>query len=210
MAGQNQAALQQYLAAAAVDPLNPQHPLFAAQILLKERRFREADELLVRSLQLDPDLAAARASRAIVAMEEGRLEEARSLVAAARALDPADLDLRLVEARIQRRGGDPEAALRLLMPLSEPERATTPVATEIALSFAALGDHVGEAEAWMHRCRLAADDPEIWRAQVQVGRALLRAHERERANLWLQEARMTAPNAPEVAALEAEMAASGD
>ena len=210
MGGENQAALGHYLAAAAIDPLNPQHPLFAAQLMLQERRFQEADDLLARALELNPELATAQASRAVVAMEDGRFDEARSLVAAARQLDPANLDLRLVEARILRRSGDPNAALRLLLPLNERDRAAAPVATEIALSFNALGNHRKEAEAWMHRCGLRANDPQIWRAQIQAGRALLRAGERERANLWLQEAQLKAPDAPEVAALRAEIAASDE
>jgi Tfp pilus assembly protein PilF len=208
MLGRPEDALRHYLAAEEADPLNAQHPLYAAQVLIGQQRYAEARAALERVLTIDPDEPMAEASLAVVALEQQRLEEAIERIERARSLDPASLDLRIMEARIRRRTGHPERSVQLLAGLDAEVRATEAVTSELAGALAAAGRHGRAAEAWLHRYRSRPQEPEIWRAALRAAESLLRADRRDDAWLWLQEARLLAPDDAEVQALEARLTAT--
>ena len=200
-AGQMEAALELFRDAERLDPWNPQHPLYAAQILIRQQRHREAAEALERTLTLDPNEPVAHASLAMMALEQRRFDEALAKIAEARELCPRDLRFRIQEAKIHRVRGDPRRALELLVGLSADERAREAVAYEIAAAYTARQEHVKAALAWEHCHRTRPTDPDAYLAAVRAGEALLRAGRREEARQWLAQARLAAPNAPEVRAL---------
>jgi tetratricopeptide (TPR) repeat protein len=209
MAGRTPVALEHYLRAAELEPLDPQHALFAAQLLIQLRRHDEARGQLDRVLSLDPDLPVAHASLAIIAMEEQRYDEAVRRIDEARAIDPGDLNLRVQEARIHRRRGVPAAAVDLLAALDAVQRGLEPVTRELAAAYDALGRPEAAARAWMHRHVRQREDPMRWKTALEVARRLLAAGQPDEAAFWLREARLLAPDAPEVLDLGRTMVEQG-
>ncbi|MDY7110450.1 MAG: tetratricopeptide repeat protein [Planctomycetota bacterium] len=205
-AGETDAALDQFREAGRLDPTNPQHPLYEAQILIQEKRFEEAKRSLRRVIELDADEPLAHASLAMIALEEGDFEEALGRISRARRLVPDDLRFRVQEARIHRRHGDVRRALELLTALSDAQRADPGVTAELAAAYEQQGRHERAAEAWAHRYRQRPTDPRAYLAAVRAGEAFLRAGRRGAAELWLEQARVSGGNAPEIRALQRALA----
>jgi predicted Zn-dependent protease len=207
-AGLPEAALAHFRAAEALAPGDVQPPLFAAQVLLQMERRDEARTALQRVLALDPDESRAHASLAVICLEEERYADALDHIAEARAIDPADHGLRLMEARIRRRAGDPRAAVELLAALLPEERADAGITAELAASYTALGEHVKAARAWEHRYERRRTEPTAYLAAVEAARSLLAAGRLAEARLWLEQARLAGRNAPAVRELERELESS--
>jgi tetratricopeptide (TPR) repeat protein len=200
-AGHPRSALTHFQAAERLDRHNPQYPLYAAQLLIQTQRFDEADAALHRVLALDPDEPLAHASLAMIALEQSDFEQAVMRISEARRIKPDDLALRVQEAKIRRRMGDPQRGLELMIGLSAADRAQDMVAFEIAASFDQLNKPMEAAKAWQHVFQSNQLAPRAWLAAVRSGEFLIKAGERERAAWWLQQAQMAAPDAPEVKAL---------
>jgi Tfp pilus assembly protein PilF len=115
--GLPQVALVHYHKAQTLNPASPKHPLYLAQIQRKLGQTDEAKASLLRAAKLDPSLAQAWGSLAAIALDENKLSVARGFVERAREAEPSSHGWRLLQAKILRRGNDPEAALRLLSPL---------------------------------------------------------------------------------------------
>lgn len=205
-AGEIDAALGHFNEAARLDGANPQHPLYAAQILIQQKRFDEARRSLRRVIELDADEPLAHASLAMIALGEGDFEEALGRIDRARRLAPADLRFRVQEAKIHRRSGDGQRALELLTALPAAEQADAGVTFEIAAAWGDLGEHEKAAEAWAHRYRERPTDRLAYLAAVEAGEAYLRAGRRAAAELWLEQARVAGGDAPEIRALERTLA----
>jgi tetratricopeptide (TPR) repeat protein len=200
-AGEIDAALGHFIEAGRLDGANPQHPLYAAQILIQQKRFDAAKQSLRRVIELDADEPLAHASLAMIAVEEGDFDEALGRIDRARRLAPADLRFRVQEAKIHRRSGDRQRALELLTALSAEERADAGVTVEIAAAWSDLGEDEKAAEAWAHSYRQRPTDRLAYLAAVRAGEAYLRAGRRAAAELWLEQARIAGGNAPEIRAL---------
>lgn len=201
-AGDDDAALEHFRQAGRLDPASAQYPLFEAQILIKHKRFGEAQAALERVTAIDPQEPFAHASLAIVKLEQGQFDEALNHIATARKISSADVGLRAQEARIHRAKGDPKRALELLIGLSPPERAAEVVAFEIAASYGELGNHIEAARAWQHCYQANPLASRAWLAAVRTAEALMKAEEREQASIWLEQAKLAAPGRAEVHALE--------
>lgn len=202
LAGNVDAALEHYRAASRLDEKNPQYPLFEAQILIQRQEFDEAKSALNRALALDPDEAIAHASLAMIALEQQQFDEAIARITEARRIDTADLGLRAQEAKVHRRAGSPRKALELLVGLSAAERAQEMVAFEIAAAYDQMQQPMNAARAWEHVYQSNPMAPNAWLAAVRTGEFLLKAEEREQAAMWLGQAKLAAPNASQVKALE--------
>jgi tetratricopeptide (TPR) repeat protein len=200
-AGELDAALGCFTRAADLDPLRPQYPLFAAQVLIQLERYDEAEQRLEAVLELDPDEPLAHASLAVVAMERRAYVDALGHIAEARTIAPDDLRFRVQEARIHRRRGEPQLALQMLAGLPDQLRTEEAATAELAASYEALGDHVQAAEAWAARYRQRPTDPRAYIAAVRAGEAMLAAGRWAEAEIWLDQARVAGGNAPEVRAL---------
>ncbi|MCH8007093.1 MAG: tetratricopeptide repeat protein [Planctomycetes bacterium] len=198
VAGLPVAALEHFQRARRLDPTNPKHPLYEAQMLMLAGRFPEAAESLKRVLQLDPDEAFAHASLATVALQENEPHKAIEYIEEARRINPQTLTLRVQEAKIRRLCDQPRRGLELLLGLADPTRAGEAVSYEIAECYRKLGDPGSAASAWEHRFRLF---PQEWAAAVKAAEAHLEAGHPQEARLWYQEATRVAPDSQEVRSL---------
>jgi protein O-GlcNAc transferase len=201
-AGEPDAALGHFQAAGKLDPSSAQHPLFEAQLLIQKQRLDEAQAALERVLAIDPDEATAHASLAMIALERQQFDAALKHIAEARRIHPADIGMRGQQAKIHRRMNEPKKALELLIGVGPADRAREDVAFEIAASYDLLGEHIKAARAWEHVYKTNPVAPKAWLAMVHAGESLLKAGEREQAYMLLQQAKLAAPNEPEIKALE--------
>jgi tetratricopeptide (TPR) repeat protein len=200
-AGQPQRALEHFRKAAALDPRSAQYPLFEAQILIQEKRYDEARQSLQRALSIDPDEPIAYASLAMIALDLNQFGEALQHMAQARQRNPSDIGLRAQEARVHRVSGDPKRAIELLAGLNDQQRAGELVTFEIASSYSQLGDHLAAARAWQQCYQAYPTASRAWLAAVRTGQSLVDAGELDQAAMWLEQARLGAPDSPEVHAL---------
>ena len=205
VAGLGDAALGHFEAAATLDPASSKHPLYAAQVLIRQGRLDEAEVALERVLALDPDEPFGYASQAAVALDRGDCDRALARIAEARRIEPGRLGFRVQAAKTRRRCGEPATALKLLATLDDPQRAEAAVVYELAASYAALGEHAKAAEAWLHRYR---SHPSSWQAAVRAAEAFLEAGDRAEARRWLQRAKTAAGSTPDVRAVEEALSAA--
>jgi Flp pilus assembly protein TadD len=197
-AGDDSTALKHFQQASRLEPSNPQYALHEAQLLLAAGRLDDAEAAIRRALAIDDAEPFALATLALIALERNDRDEAIRLIGQARAVDPQSLPLRVQEARIRRRAGQPRQALELLVGLSEAERSKEVAGLEIAAAYAALGEHVRAAEA-AERCFRA--NPRSWRAAVAAGEARREAGDHAAAKDWCDRAAAIAPGQAEVRSL---------
>lgn len=119
MAGDASAAADRFARAEALDPSNPQRPLYLAQAQRKGGKTEQAEASLLRATALDPHLAPAWGGLADLALEAGDLAVAAERITRARRAAPDDPIYRLIEARILRREGKAERAATLLLAMDD-------------------------------------------------------------------------------------------
>lgn len=197
VAGRLDDALRHYQQARDLSPEDPKPHFFTAQIHIQRGEHDQAIVALERVLALDPDEPLAHASLANVALQQERYDDALKHISEAREIRPDDFSFRVIEASIHRRMGQPRHALELLIVLSPRERSAWFVAEELAAGHVALGDHLQVAEVWGHVHRSNPRHPRAYLAAVRAGEAMLKAGNRQEARLWLDQAQMDAPEAPE-------------
>jgi hypothetical protein len=154
--------------------------------------------VLERVAALESDDAAAHTVRPQVATLAEECEQALRQIRQARRTRPGDVALRLEEARMSRRCGQPRRALDLLLDLDAESRASQEIAHEIAEAFRMLQDPGKAAMAWELRYIV---HPTAWGAAVRAAEAWLEADEHKPAWWWYEKARLAAPGAPDVQAL---------
>jgi predicted Zn-dependent protease len=200
-AGLPDRAVEHFHAAGRLDPTAPKHPLYEAQVLIQLERTAEARRALDRVLTLDPDEAYAHASLAAVAMLENDGPSALQHIQEAREIAPENLGIRVWEARIRRRCNQPRHGLELLLALDATLQAEEAVTAELAACYVALDQPLDAARAWERRYRRQPQDPTAWRAAVGAAKSHLAAGQREDALWWYEQARLAAPDRPEVSEL---------
>lgn len=130
MAGMTVRAEEHFWRAQQLAPTNPKHPLYLGQVQRKLEKKDEARASFFRAATLDPNLALAWGSLAVLALDENNLSVAMNYVRKAREADPSSLTWRIVEAKILRRDNKPEEALLMLSALDERARLTDPALLE--------------------------------------------------------------------------------
>lgn len=139
LAGRLDRAEEHYARAEQLAPDNPKHPLYLAQILRKLGRNEEAKAKLLRAATIDPTLAIAWGTLGAIGLEENNLSVAMGHVRRAREIEPGNATWRILEAKILRRQGQPEEALRLLMAMPDSDRlGDATILEEIGLNFGLL------------------------------------------------------------------------
>ena len=139
-----------YAMAQRLNPNNPKHPLYRAQIQRKLGDIDGARANLVASTNLDPTIAVAWAGLAGLALDENRSQVALSHIRKARELEPLTLAWRVVEAKALRRMGRPEDAANLLLSLETAQiTADKGAVAEVVLSLGLLGKHADAAELYV-------------------------------------------------------------
>lgn len=166
-------AEEHYWKAQSLDPTNPKHPLYLAQIQRKLGRNDEAKASLLRATKLDPGLAIGWGVLADMALEENKLSIARQHIAKAREAEPANTRWRLIEARILRRDNDPESAVRLLRSLPDAELLSDPnLLAEAAGCYAMLSRPDDAAGLFMMASARSPEDADLaFDAAVWLDRA---------------------------------------
>lgn len=186
MAGDASAAADRFARAEALDPSNPQRPLYLAQAQRKGGMTEQAEAALLRATALDPSLAPAWGGLADLALEAGDLGVAAERITRARRAAPDDPIYRLIEARILRREGKAERAATLLLAMEEDRLlADRALVEEAALC---LGD-AGHAEEAASLCvRASARRSEDGESAALAAEWLDRAGRRDDAIIFAQAA----------------------
>ncbi|MSR70242.1 MAG: hypothetical protein EXS17_07850 [Phycisphaerales bacterium] len=141
-------AVDYFARAAAIDPSNPQHPLFAGLALLQVERFAEAQQALLVARTLDPHSPWPLVALSGLALHSGDANEALALAREARQLDARNDELRVAEAKALRKLARHDEVLTLLLALPPAAQLTEAITWEIAAAHEALGDNESGAQAW--------------------------------------------------------------
>jgi tetratricopeptide (TPR) repeat protein len=197
-AGESDAALAHFHKAEELEPSNPQFPLFAAQVLMQQKRLDEAEAALQRVLAIDADEPYAHASLAMLALEREQFERALQEIALARQALPDDVGLRAQQAKVHRRMNQPRQALELLIGLEGQERAQEAVTFEIAAAYDMLAEPERAAAAWALCFQTNPRGPRAFYAAVQAARMHLKARGFDEAIRWANVAEQLAPESTEV------------
>jgi tetratricopeptide (TPR) repeat protein len=203
-------ALVHYQAAADLAPDDPRPPLYMAQVLLADGDTAEARRWIEHVLVLDPDQPHALASLAMIEAEAGDWPAAFKAISLARASQPDELGLRVMEARLHRRHGDPERALELLLALDEVDRVDVVVATELASNWLQLDEPERAVDVWS-RCFAAHEGTaRSGRIAVEVAHAWIEAGSMEEASVWLEQAAMLGIDPEQIESIRAAASIGGD
>jgi tetratricopeptide (TPR) repeat protein len=139
MAGMPDRAIEHYSAAQTAAPTDYRAPLYLGQVQLKLKDTEEAKKNLLLVTKLNPTAAGpAWATLAQVYLDEGKPDFALKFIAEARKLDPKSTVYRVINARAFKRSGNANAALDLLIGLSEAERREPGVMQTMAECFGML------------------------------------------------------------------------
>jgi len=141
------------------------------------------------------------------AMQRDDCREALRHIRLALADDSDSLAFRLRQARMCNRCNDPGQAIALLIDLDARTRATEPVAAEMAEAYFNLNEPRKAAMTWELRYII---DPSAWDAAAQAAIAWIEAGVSRPAQWWYQQARLAAPDSPEVQMLSTVLESPGD
>lgn len=160
--GELQRAEAHYAMAQRLNPSNPKHPLYLAQVQRKLGELDAARASLATATNLDPDLAIAWAALAGIALEENRLSVAQDYIDKARELEPRRSTWRVVEAKILRRRHKPEQAAQLLYAIPEADRLADPdIVEELAMCLSMIGRTTEAANLYLDAASFHEDDPKV-------------------------------------------------
>jgi tetratricopeptide (TPR) repeat protein len=175
-----------YKVAQSMDRSNPKFPLYLAQVQRKMGKADDARASLVIATKLDETLSIAWATLAAIALDENRQDVAKQYISRARALEPDRPDFRVIEAKILRRGNEPQQAADLLLAIPEADRLRDQGALlELSLCFGMLGKVSEAAAMYVSALALNPDDPEL---AYQAAIWLDRDNQRGRAETYAQHA----------------------
>ncbi len=156
------AALAHYLLAQKADPANPRIPLYLGMMHAKRAEETAATAALLTAIGLDPDIAEAWGTLAELSLQAGRNSMAAEQAAKARALQPALLRWRLVEARALKRANQPERAAMLLVGLEPAQRANPAVLEQLCDAYGMLGKPASAAAAALEATTARPHDGAVW------------------------------------------------
>lgn len=122
LAGRHDRAVEHFAAAQALEPASAAIALHLGQAQMATGELDAARASLVRSLRLDEDQPVAWGMLAEISLRQNNPAMALQHVEKARALEPASLAWRLIEARAHRRANDPRRALDVLAGVTEDQK----------------------------------------------------------------------------------------
>jgi len=141
------------------------------------------------------------------AMQRDDCREALRHIRLALADDSDSLDVRLRQARMCNHCDDPGQAIALLIDLDARTRASEPVAAEMAEAYFNLNEPRKAAMAWELRYII---EPSAWNAAAQAAVAWMEAGVPRPAQWWYEQARLAAPDSPEVQMLSTVIESPGN
>ncbi|MBM43419.1 MAG: hypothetical protein CMJ36_00180 [Phycisphaerae bacterium] len=190
LAGRHEAAMEHFKSAASLSPDDPAPPLYIAQLLLASPEPEQARPWIETVLSIVPNQPHALATRAVLEMELGNWPEAFESIEAARASQPSDLVIRVIEARLHRRHGDSERAIELLLSLPMRQQAKEGVVGELALNWDAIDRPDRSAEAWAFCFASMSDARGSGRIALKVAASWIMDGQFEKAAVWIDQAEL--------------------
>lgn len=137
-AGRLERAIEHYSMAQTADPREPKYPLYLAMVQIKTAgpdSDAAAIASLLRAAKLNPELGEAWGTLAELELRNNQPGLAAQHIEQARALQPAVMKWRLVEARILNRKGEAERAATLLLAMDGSQRMDPAVLTVLGESY---------------------------------------------------------------------------
>jgi tetratricopeptide (TPR) repeat protein len=186
-AGNTERALEHFAQASLRDPQNAGYALNLGMVQRKTGDVEAARATLLRAANLDPQNAYAWGTLADIALSENKIDIALQHISRARAIQPESRDWRLIEARAQKRKGDPERALMILLPMDITQRHEPGVARLIAECFGMLHRPRDGAAALAEAANAATTDGALAR---EAAECYDRAGDRKQALEWAKRAQM--------------------
>jgi len=122
-----------------IDSQNADTPIFLAAVQMKMNKLDEAKKNLAIAGKMAPGNGRVFAMSSEIAMRENKPRIALQQIRKARAIEPEVLAWLLAEAKVLKRGGQPEEALSLLASLGQAEREILEVAYVLAECYGMLG-----------------------------------------------------------------------
>ncbi len=179
-------------------PTDVQAPLYLASLYRKTNEIAKAQAELLHVIDIDKDIHEAWGGLAQIAFIENKLELAEQHLAKARTLAPQFTTWQVLEAKILRRRGKPEAAITLLSALPEQARYQQEVVDEIGQCWGMLLMPRKAAETHVEYLNRR---PESLSSAVAAARFFELAGDHDGALSWLAFAQRLDAAAPEVEAL---------
>lgn len=161
LSGQHDRAREHYAAAQAAEPRNAKYALYLAQTQLKVGENEAAKANLLMAANLKPDDAQAWGMLADIALRENNVGIAIQHIAKAREIQPHYGAWRLIDARAQKRNGDPQAALIVLLGMDEVERHDPAVLRLIAECYGMIDRPHDAAETYARASDAKKDDADL-------------------------------------------------
>jgi len=197
--------------ASTIDAGNAKYPLYLASALVQMDNLDEAQVQLLRVLRLDGSLHVAYSMLAEIAARRGKIDMAIDHVNKALEqlppTDPKTVTYTLQKSQLLRRANDPDAALSVLMQLSDSAHRRMDVTEHIADSYLMKNEPGKAAIIWTD---LFNADSTNARAAAEAGLCFLRAGDERHARQYLGLAQRIDASHPTVQALEQALAAKTD
>ncbi len=190
LAGRLDDAMDHFKAAGELSPEDPAPPLYIAQLLVAGGSPEKARPWVERVLAIVPGQPHALATRAVLEMDLGNAPEAFEAIDSARSALPADLGIRVIEARLYRQHGEPERALELLLSLPPQQQGDEGVAGELAVNWGSIGRHDRSAETWALCFASMPDVHRSGRVALKVAEAWIEDRQFEKAAVWIEQAEL--------------------
>ena len=191
-----------------LDPDDPRPPMYIAQLVF-ESDAAEARSLLEQAIELDPYVAEAHASLALLEAQESHEEVAEAHLKRALACDRGT-PIRVVQARVYRTLGDPARGVQVLTALPRGALGAEAAAAELAACWEALDRPDRAAEAWEACFGANAHRSDAWRYAISAAKAHLAAGDRAAASRLIEQAELLSPPAAEIAQVRAAASAQSE
>ncbi|MDP6311180.1 MAG: hypothetical protein QF781_03365 [Phycisphaerales bacterium] len=189
MAGEHEQAIDWFEHAMELDSTDPRAPLCLAQLIFDSDP-PQARRLLEGALALDPSIAEAHASVALLEATKGREEAATAAMANALACGEAGPAIRVVQAKMYRLLNSPERGVEILLALPVAARGEEATATELARCWQLLGRPDRAADVWVACFAANAHRTDAWVFALKAAEAHLLAGDRASAASCIAQAEM--------------------
>ncbi len=186
MIDQPELALVHYQSALDADPNNADYALYLANIQFKLNKLDEAKASLAIASRLSPDRAIVYGTWAQIALRQNKLTIASQQIDKARKLEPTLPAWIILDAKIQKRLGEPERAIELLTSLPEAGLNGPEAMKLLAESYGMIGRADEAASRMVDYATMHSNDAQ---AAFDAAIWLQRAKLMKEAELWGRRAR---------------------
>lgn len=176
-------------------PTDIQAPLYLANLYRKTNEIPKAQQQLLHILDINKNEPMAWGGLAQIAFLEDKRELAEQYLAKARELAPEFPTWQVLEAKLLRRRGKPEAAITMLCALGPEVRYSQEVVNEVAQCWALMSLPLKAAQ---EHADFLNQKPDALASAISASRFFLMGGDREQAESWLAYAVRLAPEAKEV------------